>query len=616
MQLIGRRLIEPGGALSSLLMKGELSGRRTQQRGNASDSHTRVRMGEGATLSPMRLPLAIGQTLRNARRTREILGVFVRYGFQHVIQELGLDTLKERSRNLFRTKPVDVNLARLPQPVRVRKALEELGPTFVKFGQVLSLRPDLIPPEWADEFRKLHDTVQPVPSDQIMARLREQFPGNALDELFESIEEEPLAAASVAQVHRAVTKEGDRLVLKILRPGIEDVLETDMNILRFLAEFAEEHFQNLGYSPTEVVEQFARELKREVDLEQEGRSTDRFRADFEKFENISFPKVHWKYTTGKVLALEEIKGTLLSKLNPEDYTEAQLRTIVANGTDAVFHQCLEVGFFHADPHPGNIFVLPKGKVCFIDCGMTGHVDPKSQGHLADLVQGVLAGDLDRVMEVVVALGDLDPNLIEDRVIRTDVWEFIARFQNATLEDLDIGGLLNEFFEKLRRNKLRCPGDIVFLIKAITTIQSVGLRLVPDYDLVGHVTPYVERLVRRRHGYRALRKRLQDSTLAYAGFLEVLPFHARGILHNLRRNRLAVNLEHRGLNRLTETIDTASGHIAHAVFVGSLIMGSSVLLLADSVREQPGVLSLIAGVTFVAAIALAIGHVLMSKIRRR
>ncbi len=555
----------------------------------------------------MRSPLAFGRTLRNARRTREILGVFMRYGFQHVIEELNLDTIAQRSKNLFRKRPldqVDARLARLPQPVRLRKALEELGPTFVKMGQVLSLRPDLIPPEWADEFRKLHDTVHPVPSDEIRARLEQEFPGGRLEQLFKWIDEKPLAAASVAQVHRAITHDGDEIVLKILRPGIEEVLQTDMSILHFLAEFAEEHFQNLGYSPTQVVRQFARELEREVDLAQEGRSTDRFRKDFDAHPNICFPKVYWKYTTEKVLALEEIKGTLLSKLKKDDVSPEELRSVVANGTDAVFRQCLEIGFFHADPHPGNLFILPGGKICFIDCGMTGHIDPNTAGQLADLVQSVLAGDLDRVMEIAIAIGDTDPAIGENRAVRADVWEFIAKFENVTLASLDVGALLREFFEKIRRNNLRCPSDIVFLIKALTTIQSVGKDLVPDFDIVGHVQPYVERLVKRRYGFRALRRRLIDSTLAYAEFLETLPVQVRAILYGLRRNRLTVNLEHRGLDRLTETIDRASGHIAHAVFVAALIMGSAILILADAAARERGTMTVIAGITFVIAVVLA------------
>jgi ubiquinone biosynthesis protein len=300
---------------------------------------------------------------------------------------------------------------------------------------------------------------------------------------------------------------------------------------------------------------------------------------------------------------------LISKLGPGEVSEQELRAAVANGTDAVFRQCLEIGFFHADPHPGNLFILPGGKICFIDCGMTGRIDPRTAGQLADLVQSVLAGDLDRVMEITLAIGDSDPALMDDRQVRADVWEFIAQFENATLQSLDVGALLHEFFEKVRRNNLSCPADIVFLVKAITTIQSVGQRLVPEFDIVQHVRPHVESLVKRRYGFRALRRRLTVSVQSYSELLETMPRQVRTLLQGLQRSRLTVNLEHRGLDKLTETIDRASGHIAHSVFIASLIMGSAILILADTVARERGALSIIAGITFVFAVTLAVFRLL-------
>lgn len=560
---------------------------------------------------PMKSPLAISRAIRKARRTRDIFTVLVRYGFRNVIEELRLDTALYNVRKFFFRTKVEPHLARLPQTVRVRKVLEELGPTFVKLGQILSLRPDLIPQEWADEFRKLQDEVPPVEYRRIRAALKAEY-ADRLDELFQSIEEEPLAAASIAQVHRAVLADGTPVVLKILRPGIRDTLDADMSILRGLAEFAEEHFSDLGYSPTEVVDQFSKELERETDMMHEARSLDRFRRDFEDNEQVHFPRVYWEVTTRSTLAMEEAPGTPLSKLKPGDLSHEDLRMVVEQGTDAVFRQCLETGFFHADPHPGNIFVLPGGTIYFIDCGMTGHADPRTTQLLADLVQGVIGVDLEQVIEVVIALGDADPAIAEDRNFRADAWEFVSRFENVTLDTLNMGDLLQDFFEKVRRNNLRVPSDIVFLIKAITTIESVGEWLVPDFDIVGHVRPHIERLVARRYGFRAIRQRFQHSMTGYAQLAEELPYQLRGLIYGVRRSRITVNLEHRGLERLTDTIDRASGHIAHSVFVASLIMGSSILVLADSVHGQPGILSIIAGIGLMTACALALGRVVANR----
>lgn len=559
----------------------------------------------------MKSPLGISRTIRKARRTREILTVLARYGFRNVIEELGLDTALYNVRKWFFRAKAEPHLARLPQTVRVRKVLEELGPTFVKLGQVLSLRPDLIPQDWADEFRKLQDDVPPVEFSRVKALLEIEYP-KGLSETFKSIDEKPVAAASIAQVHRAVLLDGTPVVLKIMRPGIRDTLDADMSILRGLAEFAEEHFSDLGYSPIEVVDQFSKEIERETDMMLEGRSLDRFQRDFEENEHVHFPRVYWEVTTGSILAMEEVPGKALSKLKLDEMSREDLETIVKRGTDAVFRQCLETGFFHADPHPGNIFVTPECELYFIDCGMTGHADPRTTSLLSELVQAVITADLEQVIEVVITLGDADPIIAEDRHFRADAWEFVSRFENATLETLHMGDLLQDFFDKIRRNNLNVPSDIVFLIKAITTIESVGEWLAPDFDIVNHVRPHIERLIQRRYGFRAIRQRLQHSMTGYAQLAEELPYQVRGLLYGVRRNRITINLEHRGLERLTDTIDRASGHIAHSVFVASLIMGSSILVLADSVIGEPGVLSILAGIGLAIACALALGRVVANR----
>ncbi len=557
--------------------------------------------------------LPISRALRGTRRTRDILSVMMRFGFDSVVQDLNLDQLLLKGRKLVGVEKADASVHRERPEVRIRHAMEELGPTFVKLGQVLSVRPDLVPPGWAEEFGRLQDDVPRVDWKDIRAALEAEY-DKPLDEMFRSVSEEPIAAASIAQVHRAVMPDGREIVLKVLRPGIRDVVEADLYILARLAEFAEEHFSNLGYSPTRVVEQFATQLGEELNLVEEGRSTDRMRRAFADDEHVGFPEVIWEATTASVLALEEIKGKRLSRLDPATMPVEELEAIVAHGTDAVFRQCLEIGFFHADPHPGNIIVQPGGRVVFIDCGMTGRIDPGTALVLADLVYGVINGDLDRVIDVTILLGDADPTLAEDRNFRADTWEFISRFRDASFDQLDMGKLLNDFFERVRRHHLQCPADIVFLIKAISTIEGVGERLLPSFDIAAHVEPHVERLVKRRYGLSSVRRRVQETWLGYAELLERLPRQFRSLVFNLRRNRFTVNLEHRGLDRLTETIDHASANIAHAVFIGSLMMGSSILILADSSQGGYGVLAVLGGLGFGISLVLVIGRLVRNFFR--
>ncbi|CAG0953331.1 aarF domain-containing kinase [Phycisphaerales bacterium] len=521
--------------------------------------------------------LNIPETIKHLKRYVEIVRILVRYGFGDAVQELKLDRLLEKGlRTVGAHAP---EFEHLKREERLRRAMEELGSTFIKLGQILSVRPDLVPQEMADEFRKLQDDCPQVPYEGIHERLEEEFPDGRLKELFKKVDHRALAAGSMAQVHKATLSDGTHVVLKVLRPGIHDQIEADLEIMRTLAGWAETHFKNLGYSPTEVVREFSKELRREMDMTQEGTATERLGAMFVDDPGIKFPAVYWDASTRKVLTLELIEGRPLSRLDPEKMPPDERRALVENGARAIFRQCLEVGYFHADPHPGNLFALPGGRICFIDCGMTGQLDERTTSQLGDLIAGVVTGDIERVIAVVGALSDADPSKLEERPFRADVREFVSHFQSVPLERLDMGRLLREFFERLRAHGLRCPGDLVLLIKAMTTIESVAAQFDPEFDMVGFARPYVESLVKRKHGPAAWSKRVQSGVIRYAELLEDLPNDVRYLLGQLKRNRLGVNLEHRGLHRLTHTIEHASRNISFALIIAAMVVGSSILVLA-------------------------------------
>jgi len=555
----------------------------------------------GGTLPPMptRVP-NLGRTIRNIRRAREILSVFAAYGFRDVIQELDLDRLVLRGRRMIGLgKPGD-EVNRKSQAVRLREAMEELGPTFIKLAQVLSTRPDLIPEEWANEFKRLQSDVPPEDPDRMRRHIERELGGRA-DELFASIESEAMAAASIAQAHRATLPDGTQVILKVLRPDVEEMLDADIEIMHALASFVEARFTDLGYSPTRVIEQFDRQVRREVDLRLERRSIERMAKAFTDDPRMYFPAVYPERSGRRVLCMEHIHGLLLTHTSPDSFTDEERREIVSIGTDAVFRQCFELGFFHADPHPGNIIIMRTDegiRFCFIDYGMTGHIDPRSAELLADLVQGTIATDLDRVIDVVVELSGASPTIAEDRAFRADAWEFLARFQNASLADLQMGSLLDEFFSKIRRNGLRVPADIVYLIKSITTIEGVGEWICPGFDIVGHVRPHVERLVNRRYGISAMRRRLRGSMIGYAELAEQIPRDLRSMLYMLRHEQATLNLEHRGLDKITRELETASRNISYALVMSALIVGGAILILAEAGSGGTGGILTVAGVLMI------------------
>ncbi len=532
----------------------------------------------------------IQSTIRNTRRFAEILSVLIRHGFGGFVGETGLDRLLEKGRSLI-GRGTEGDVERLSLNVRLRMVLEALGPTFIKLGQILSTRPDLIPADLAHEFRSLQADAPKVPFAEIRKRLDEEF-DDGVDELFRSIEETPLAAASMAQVHRAVLRDGTAVVIKVLRPGIEKIIESDMEILHELARLAESHFEKEAVSPTAVVEEFAKEIRKELNLSTEAKSTDRLRGLFEDDPNVSFPKVYHDHSTRRVLTLEEVDGRMLGSLTPDDLTPEERRAVVLNGSDAVFRMCLEHRFFHADPHPGNIFVLDEGRICFIDCGMTGHIDQRTSHQLAELIYGVVSGDVDKVMQTAIDLSGAEQSLMHERKLRGDVSEFIDSFQapDGSLENLHLGEMLQGFFDLLRKWQIRCPSDLVFLIKALMTIEGVGREWDPTFDLIAHVKPMLQRKLLERYRPGAIKDRLTRSLASYVDIVEDLPGELRSLLAQTRRKDFAINLHHQGLNRLSNTIDRASRTIAYGLIFAAVIMGASILILADAGTGLGGLLS--------------------------
>jgi ubiquinone biosynthesis protein len=528
--------------------------------------------------------VSITRTIRNTKRLAEIIKVLSAYGFRQVLIDSGIHRFLEKED----VGPEYSAASSTPRPVRFRRVLEELGPTFIKCGQILSTRPDLIPAEWAEELKKLQDRCNELPFSDIYEVLSVEFPGR-LDLLFSSIEETPLAAASMAQVHRATLQDGQEVVIKVLRPDSRQLVEEDMALLETLSQIVEQYFSNLGYSPVAVAKEFSRELSKEINLIYEGQSTDRLRRYFENDPHIHFPKVYWSATTRNVLTLEEIHGRLLSTLSPDSLSPSERRAVVAKGTDAVFKQCLRFGFFHADPHPGNIFLQADGSLCFIDCGMTGQLDRKTTDQLIDLVAGVIKGDIEKLCRVVIELTDTVPSKTDRRDFRADLQHLISHFQNADLQHLDISTLLSEFFGMLQSYQIQCPGDLLLLTKALTTIEGVAAYFDPTFDVLAHVEPQIHEIVTKRYGINALKDRFTKAMTGYFELLEDVPGDIQRFLDYARHSRFTLNLELKRIEHLADKIDLASRVMGVAMIIAALIVGSSILILADRFSDQQGFL---------------------------
>ncbi len=475
-----------------------------------------------------------------------------------------------------------------PRPVRVRLVLEELGPTFIKLGQILATRPDLIPPEWCQELKKLQDRCTPVPFNEIKEVLQEEFPGR-LEEIFSHIEEKPLAAASIAQVHKAILKNGNKVVIKIIRPGNKKLIEEDMALLESFAQIAEQYLSNLGYSPTAVAKEFSRQLLQEINYINEGNSTEKLRKYFENDPQITFPKVYWDATTRSVITLEYIQGQLLSAITPSSLSGSRRRKIVEAGANSVFRQCLEFGFFHADPHPGNIILQTDDSICFIDCGMTGRLDKKTMDQLINLVTGIIDGDTEKMRRVVLELTDVDPAITNSHEFKTELQHLANQFQASNLETFDIAAILSDFFSMLQRFRIRCPSDLLLLTKALTTIESVAEEFDPEFDILTHVRPQLQEIIVSRYSLGTIGKRFTKTLVSFFELVEEIPGDIHGLLNRVRHNRLTLNLELKRIEHLAEKIDLSSRIMGMSMIISALLVGSSILILADSIAKKPGIL---------------------------
>ncbi|MCH2135147.1 MAG: AarF/UbiB family protein [Phycisphaerales bacterium] len=552
------------------------------------------------------------QFIRHAGRYREILSVLVGFGFREFFDQAKLDLLLAKSSRIIHRKPRP-ETEHLRRPARLRLALEALGPTFIKLGQVLSTRPDVLGPEYIAELQKLQDDVPHVPWPKIEAQLRADL-GN-LDELFDHIEEVPLAAASMAQAHRAKLKDGTEIILKVLRPGIDKTVNQDMEILTAVAAWVAEHVDDLPFDPVAVVKNFSEAMRYELDLEHEGRNTDLFRSNLEPDEEAWFPEVHWDVTRKRVLGLEEIKGTILSHWREAGLSEVERRKLVRAGAYTVLRQVLEKGFFHADPHPGNLFAMPDGRLCFIDCGMAGRVDKETVTDLANLIHGVADGDIDRVYESFLALGRVDETAVDDRALRRDLQEFLDQFTSKAFSEIDMSAVLTAFTEGLRKHRLQCPGDIVMMIKALTTIEGVAEDLDPSFDLITFARPHVEKLIKRQYALPEIKRRLRNNAISWVKLAEILPTRVRTFMDRLLHNKTRVTIDVDGLGTMEHTIHHASRQISYSMLIAAMIMASAILVLAAG--EDGAALKTVGFIGFIISFSLAgliLGENLIHRVR--
>jgi ubiquinone biosynthesis protein len=511
---------------------------------------------------------------KNFKRLQEILSVISRYGFGYF---LNLPKIKHYFRftgGVFTEKNSTVKHLTLPE--RARLAMEELGPTFVKLGQILSTRPDLIPSEYADEFSKLQDNVAGFSFAEVEERVKKEL-GRPINELFAEFEEKPVAAASLSQVHKAKMFSGEVVAVKVQRPGIEEIIKTDISILFDLVQFVEKGMvKGQAYQPVEIVKEFSKAIKKELDFVSEARNIDKFRNNFKYIENVRIPLVYWDLTSIKVLTMEFIDGVKIAEVIKSDDEIYNKKIISARGADMILKQVFEDGYFHGDPHPGNIFIINNNTIALLDFGMVGRVDESMMASMASLLIGAIENNVDKIIKTLKEM-DLIANNAETKELRAEIKDFVDKYYGITLKQLEIGTVIEEVLEIVARHRVRIPADISLLVKALVTIEGVGRDLDPDFDMIAHTKPFAKNLLRKKYSLANLWRKGSGTVEELLKFLEILPKELSFLVKSLRKGDLNINFRHQGLENIILEIDRASNRISFSMIIAALIVGSSLLL---------------------------------------
>jgi len=520
-----------------------------------------------------------GLTPRDITRLARILTILGRHGFGEVVQRLRLhESLPMRVlkglRLISNQEVVSLSLG-----IRLRNALTELGPTFVKLGQILSTRPDILPAEICMDLSDLQDKVDPFPIEQVRTIFLEEL-GRLPEDVFQRFDDQPAAAASLSQVHKALLHDSRTVAVKIQRPGARAKIEADLGLLRFAAQWIHDHASlDTWIDPIALVSEFQRSIRRELNFQNELRHIQCFRKNFDRVPTVHVPDVFKEFSSQRILTMEWIDGTSVDELAELKRMGMDLPRIALNGARAVLKQIFQDGFFHADPHPGNIFILPGELVCFLDYGMAASLDPADADAIADIIAALFSKNASRIAKVILRVTESQMKL-DRAALERDIREYLFLEADEVIKGMRFGQGLRQVTDLMHQHSLQFPPRFTLLLKSLATIERVGHELDPDFDMVPVTRPYVTRLIKKRYSLKRILTDLRE-TLAEAFLLgKNLPGEVREIFTLLRQGDLRVAFQHRGLEELIHVMDRASNRIAFSVIIGALIVGSSLVMHAS------------------------------------
>jgi len=555
--------------------------------------------GDGAAKEDTSI-LSFRHTIRSSHRLAQILTVFAKHGFGHLVVSLRLERLvpfrKKLSRKVSPPSDLPEDLSSIAS--RAANAMEDLGPTFVKLGQALATRPDLLPAEFLSAFRRLQDRCRPFAFEEVRQAVERDF-GCPVEDLFSSFDPVPFAQGSIAQVHYATAADGTDVVVKVKRPGIDRTIMDDVSLLQTLAELVERHMpQYRVYRPRMLVDEFAHTLRQELDFVNEAAVTSRFYDSFADDERIGTPRVFWDLSSRDVLTLERLSGAVVSSDTDFAALGIDRPRLARNLLDAFFKQFFELGLFHADPHPGNLLARAPDRWNLLDFGQVGRIDEAMRTRLAMCLMAAVRRELDLVVDI---LDDLDtlPEDLDRHHFKTGLVTLLDKYEGMPIKRMRITTLFEEVVAMAREHRIVLPQDFVLLGKSLATVGGVAMMLDADCQPLEIITPKLRQLLRDRVSPGRIVRDLGTNAYHVTAMLNQGPQMLRRLLRNLTRGQTRLIFRHEGLDNLIGEIDRSSNRIAFSVITAAIILGSSVILLAK-VGPRAGDLAILGLLGFVVA----------------
>ncbi|SHK39430.1 ubiquinone biosynthesis protein [Maribacter aquivivus] len=539
-------------------------------------------------------------TQKEIKRYATLFNVLVKYGFEDVLSHSPI--LKIIPKKYLEKHPETKTNLSFSKYERIRMVLEELGPTYIKLGQIFSTREDMLPLELIDELEKLQDHVPKLKDFDVVTTIEEEL-GIEKFKYFATIELEPLAAASLAQVHRAQLVNGEEVILKIQRPNITEIIEADLMVMKQVADSLEKYSsQAKAFQPIRIIESFERSIKEELQFAREIDNTERFAQNFAGNEFIHVPEVYKELSTDKIICMEFIDGIKVSNVAALIAANIDPKAVAKIGVDLYIEQILDFGFFHADPHPGNIFILPEsGKICFLDFGMMGTILPNEKESINDLLLYFLSKDVKKIITLLEKIA-IRTNIPDYKKLEQDLYQLLEGISNTAIQNIKLGDTLSQFKIVLYENKIIIPHYLYMLIRGIVLIEGVGLKLDPEFNITKNLEPYTAKILRKRFSLKYLFKKNLNRLKDINALADTLPDDINTIVKKIKDGKLEIVHEHKGLKEFQTATSKAVNRLVFAVIIAALSIGSSLLVMA---KMPP----LINGIPLLGAIGFVLSAIL-------